>query len=482
MKKIYILLIILGLTAWGCEDMDILQENPKYDAVETFMTNAQRVESVVFSCYMQLRRAPAFGQALHTINETMADYNYGNGSYAYMSQYKGLDQTNISRVTDTWAVLYRVVRFANEILVLMDDAEMSDKEYQELSGELKFLRALAYSRLTWQWGGVPLFDETNWKDLYRPRVSTTEMYDFIVKDLQYAEVNLPDREKQYGRPSKWAAKTLLTEMYLYQGKWAEARDKALEVINSNRYALVPVTIADDFYNIFGPDINGTSEEIFYIKNTTQNGAQFAWFLHTTGTSYINPTQGPMGLYSLASNKFIVDWDQNDLRRPFNLYNATVGGVARKLCKKFIDPDMTGSYTGNDLPLYKYSDLLLYYAEAAARANNGPTADAMEKLNMIHRRAYGKAPLTANTTVDFKLADYNSLESFVNLVLKERGYETYCEGKRYNDLVRCGKLADYVKYAKAIDISSNAAYWWPIPDMEFLHNPYMDVEVDQNPGY
>lgn len=482
MNKIYVLLLTVSFIVWGCENMDFLQENPKYDAVETFLTDAQRVESVIFSCYAQFRRAPVFGQALHTINETMADYNYGNGSYAYMSRYEGLDQTNTSRINDTWAISYRVIRFANQILILMNDAEMSDSDYKELSGELKFLRALAYSRLTRQWGSVPLFDESNWKELYGPRVAISKIYDFIVRDLEYAEENLPDKEKQYGRPSKWAAKTLLTEIYLYQEKWDEAREKALEVINSNKYALVPVTKANDFYNIFGPDVNGTSEEIFYIKNTTQNGAQFAWFLHITGTSYINPTQGPMGLYSIESNNFIADWDMNDLRRPFNLYNATVSGIPRKLCKKFIDPDQTGSYTGNDLPLYKYSDLLLYYAEAASRANKAPTPDAMEKLNMLHRRAYGKDPMKTNEMVDFKLTDYSTLESFIDLVLKERGYETYCEGKRYNDLVRCGKLAEKVKYAKGIDITSDAAYWWPIPNMEFLHNPFMDVETDQNPGY
>ncbi|MDR1682408.1 MAG: RagB/SusD family nutrient uptake outer membrane protein [Candidatus Symbiothrix sp.] len=483
MKKIiYIVWIAMGFSFFACEDLEILQEKPKYDAVETFMTNASRVESVIFSCYYQLRRAPLLGQALHTIDETMADYNYGSGSYAYMSQYKGLDQTNTTRVTDSWAVAYRVVRFSNEILDLMRDTPMSDTDRKELTGELRFLRALAYSRLAWHWGGVPLFDESNWKSLYQARSSVEEIYSFIVKDLEYAEQNLPDREKQYGRPSKAAAKTFLTEMYLYQKRWADARDKALEVINQGRYALVPVSVVDDFYNVFGPDVNGTSEEIFYIKFNTLSGAQFAWFLHTTGTTYINPTQGPMGLYSLDENQFIANWNASDLRKSFNLYDRTVSGVDRKLCKKFIDPDQTSSYTSNDNPLYKYSDLLLFYAEAAARADNAPTNDAMEKLNMVHRRAYGKNPVTPNASVDFKLADYNTVDKFIDLVLKERGYETYCEGKRYNDLVRCGKLAECVKRAKGIDITSEAAYWWPIPNMEFLHNPYFDVDRDQNPGY
>lgn len=480
--KIYIQIIIICIVFCGCEDLGVLQEKPKLAAAETFMTDAEKVESVVFSCYNQLKRQQVFGRNMHTINETMADYSYGSGSFAFMSQYIGLDQTNIARINDAWAIFYRVVRFSNQILVEMQKAEMSDKENQELTGELRFLRALSYAFLVRNWGGVPLQNENNYKDLYAPKESEKNVYDFIVKDLQYAEQNLPDTPKKYGRPTKSSAKALLTEVYLYMEKWKEARDKALEIINSGQHALVPITNASDFYNIFGPTVNGTSEEIFYIKFNRTSGSEFAWMVHTTGTSYINSTQGAMGVYSLEGNQFIADWDLSDLRRPFCLYNATVGGIARKLCKKFIDPEQTGSFTSNDLPLYKYSDLLLYYAEAACRANNAPTPDAMEKLNMVHRRAYGKELLTSNPNIDFKLTDYNTLESFIDLVLKERGYETYCEGKRYYDLKRCKKLAEYVKYAKGIEITSEAAYWWPIPDMEFLYNPYLDVNKDQNPGY
>ena len=70
---------------------------------------------------------------------------------------------------------------------------------------------------------------------------------------------------------------------------------------------------------------------------------------------------------------------------------------------------------------------------------------------------------------------------MKVLLEERMYETCYEGKRYNDLKRLGKLAEYVLYAKDI-VVSQGAYWFPIPNEEFLYNKGLDISKDQNPGY
>ena len=81
--------------------------------------------------------------------------------------------------------------------------------------------------------------------------------------------------------------------------------------------------------------------------------------------------------------------------------------------------------------------------------------------------------------------YASKDAFLALVLQERGYETIFEGKRYNDLKRCGKLAEAALAAGRISALSevgDAAYWWPIPTDEFNYNMALDQTKDQNPGY
>ena len=114
----------------------------------------------------------------------------------------------------------------------------------------------------------------------------------------------------------------------------------------------------------------------------------------------------------------------------------------------------------------------------------PDETAMKYVNMIRRRAYGYKQNTASA-VDYALTDYSTNALFLELILKERGYEQCFEGKRYTDLKRLGKLAEYaLKGGKieSVDDVKDAAYWWPIPTNEYNYNDALDPAVDQNPGY
>jgi len=52
-------------------------------------------------------------------------------------------------------------------------------------------------------------------------------------------------------------------------------------------------------------------------------------------------------------------------------------------------DNTGA--GNDVPIYRYSELLLIHAEASARVD-GLTEAYPEAVNQVHRRAFGLDPI------------------------------------------------------------------------------------------
>ena len=71
---------------------------------------------------------------------------------------------------------------------------------------------------------------------------------------------------------------------------------------------------------------------------------------------------------------------------------------------------------------------------------------MEYVNMVRRRAYGMNPKKAQP-VDRQLSNYSDKDSFMEMLLQERGYETCFEAKRYCDLKRCGLLAEYAVKAK-----------------------------------
>lgn len=283
-----------------------------------------------------------------------------------------------------------------------------------------------------------------------------------------------------GRADKFAAKAVLADVYLQLGQWSEARTEALEVINPGKYSLIPVSNSDDFYKIFGANVVRSSEEIFYVKSNVDLTTQLVRYRHHPSFPYANYA-GVFAKYTDSiSNKVIKEWDYKDLRKKFNLYNANIGfGKTTMLFKKYVDYTATNGNGKNDWPAYRYTDMFLIYAEADCRVNNGPTADGIEKLNMIHRRAYGKDPNVASD-IDYKLTDYTE-SSFIDLVLKEGLYEQMDEGKRKFALIRTGKIKEAVKYARGVGVL-DISLLWPIPSIEYLYNNAIDPTKDQNPGY
>ncbi len=484
MKKL-IFLFIVAIGFASCEDL--LTEEPKRIATETFYKTSDEIESAIIPIYYQLQRG--LRKNFQTIPESQIDYGYARGSYLVVNQFQGFDVTNVNRMSDVWIRIYMAIRDANLIILNAPKAEsVSKDDINKFVAEAKFLRAFCYFQLVRYWGGVPLRTEANMVELAVPRETAENIYKFIVEDLTFAEANLPDSPKMLGRPTKMSAKAMFTEVHLEMKNYAGARTKALEIINSNKFALVTVSKPDDFYKIFGTSVSGTTEEIFYLKYNQEYGNEYTGMGHYNKCKYLN-YKGNNGLYTdSVLNKFIKEWDYKDLRKKFNFYSwnndfnqpkTLVNGSKTTLFyKKFKDESAIDNYCGTDNPFYRYADILLFYAEADCHVNNGPTEDGVEKLNMVHRRAYGLNPKTASVK-DFKKADYN-MESFLNLVLKERGYETIFEGKRYADLKRMGKYAQTILDAYGITINEKILLY-PIPTDEINYNDAIDPE-DQNIGY
>lgn len=486
------LLAFAGLTASlsSCEEWEFLEEHPKKIDATTFMSNAEEVQSVINSIYYQLRRQVCFGRYLPVLGESLADYCQGRGNYESTFS-GGLVTGGINLTKDTWAALYRAIRFSNEILTQIGGASLSRLEYDQLSGETRYLRAFCYSYLARYYGGVPFFDEHNMDDFNKPRTPEKEIWEFVAQEAAAASDLLPESVVTAGRPSRYAALMLLTEASLWLERWSDAAEAAGQIVTSGRYALVEVSRATDFDDLYSQKANATKEEIFYFKYNRDDGNSVMWMFLCKPNPIADT--GSVGIYTdYMANKFIAGWDPGDLRYQYSLYKQTENGTLNSrtktgmICFKFRDYETSGAASDSacDIPVYRYADALLYYAEALCRRDGGPSAAAMDAVNQVRRRAYGLKPTQAAGS-DYKLADYNDTEKFLELVLRERGYETVFEGKRYTDLKRCGKLAEYAVKAGRIASESEvgpAAYWWPIPSDEFNYNTALDPTKDQNPGY
>ena len=483
MKKIFLIILPVLVALASCEKQ--LEEKPKSIAAELFYNTPAEVEAGLNAIYEPVRNSSSLGALYQIQLEIYTEYMYGRGSHAPLNTYTGLDNINITRVGDMWAIFYRAIRNANIVIQRVPEAkEVSDDARKRYLAEAKFMRALWYFHLVRNWAGVPLRTEANLDSINLKRSTQQEVYDFIVSDLITATTDLPENPRLIGAPSKWAAKTVLADVYLNTGKYPEARKEALDVIQSNKYSLVSVTTANDFEKIFGPEVNNTTEEIFYLKFSNKianQGFQYPAYEHYPNSGYYPPA----GFYTLYSdsdkNLFVKNWDKNDLRYTYNWYNQTFGlGATTILGKKFSDKTAT-SAAGNDFTMYRYADLLLFYAEADARVSGAASADAIEKLNMVRRRAYGKTPTAADPATDIKLSDVPSLNAFIARVVQERAYENINEGKHWLDLKRLGMVKQTILAIKGITVADKHLLW-PIPTNEYNYNKAINPATDQNPGY
>ena len=130
-----------------------------------------------------------------------------------------------------------------------------------------------------------------------------------------------------------------------------------------------------------------------------------------------------------------------------------------------DPQYQGN-AGNDLMIFRYSDVVLMVAEAQYRSGN--TAAALTLVNSL-RAARGAPALATMTLVNTtNVNDPNTL-------LAERGRELYWESVRRTDLERFGVFLTPWQY-KPTDDPKNLIY--PIPNQALAANP----NLKQNPGY
>ena len=144
--------------------------------------------------------------------------------------------------------------------------------------------------------------------------------------------------------------------------------------------------------------------------------------------------------------------------------------------KFSDvADKTQRRSDAPYPFLRYSETLLIYAEAENEINNGPTAEAVAKVNFVRQRAY--AP-------PINIANYNK-DTFRSFVLEERRRELALEGNRQWDLRRWGIYLPVMNAIGRVDANNIVKFrearhlLWPLPLTELDGN---EAIIENNPGW
>jgi tetratricopeptide (TPR) repeat protein len=486
----FIILLFSFLFLISCRDK--LIEKPKAISEENFYNTPEEVQTAVNGIFAPLKDYNCFGFLYPAQLVCYSDFAEGRGSYEPVSQFQGLNNTNIGRISLIWSDFYQAIRNANNVIKnLVNNQNIAPSSKNQYLAEAQFMRAFVYFHIIRNWGKAVLRTEKNMLDENVPLSSSEDVYKFIEDDLTFSEANLPDKTNDPGYPTSGAAKTLLADVYFYQGKYQEALNLAKEVINSGEYSLVKINTYQDFEDkLYGPDLITSPEEIFYLKFSRLPGDQswsYVGFLHSSKSGYYGSSGALWAIY-IDTLKYNVysNWDNRDIRK--QLWYGFLGdfglGPNKLLSRKFIDPEtiQSGTQAGNDYPFYRYADLLLLFAESECHVN-GVTVDAVEALNQVKRRGYGQDPLTSSD-IDYHINDFqNNREMFIDTVIAERGYEDFVEGgKRWLDLKRLGKekAREIIKEHTGKGIADKH-FLWPFPADEINTNKGIKP-ADQNPGY
>ncbi|HUX56922.1 MAG TPA: RagB/SusD family nutrient uptake outer membrane protein [Bacteroidales bacterium] len=463
----------------------ILEEVPKsFIAPENYYQNEKDAEGAIIGVYSSnfINSSYINFNALHT------DYALARGSFTSLGNFSQVIASDqIGRVNGFWTDCYVTINRANVVLDRVPQiVDINENTRTRILAEACFLRAFSYFALLKDFGPVPLrtSETTGTTEKEVPRATVDQVNELMINDLLIAENDLPETVgNETGKASKWTAKMLLAAVYLNKEDWSKAAEKADEVIMSNNFSLVEVTKSDDFYNIFATITN--PELIFAYHQSQTRLSDFVQWYHGAGTPYNRGNVWGFTNLPDMNSPIIQNWDINDLRLDFNLYSSYIGdnGVLVILppsdtqwrFKKWIkDPNGYATYS---VPIYRYAEAFLTYAEASCMAEGSPSNLALERLNVIRRRAYGYNP-NLNSPVDFPTG--MSKDEFRNKVLQERAYEFFFEGGiQWWDLRRTN-LAKEVIEASGKPFT-NYRLLYPIPLAEIENNPAIN-QTDQNPGY
>ena len=278
MKLKYIAAILaVTIAATGCESLDYIPGDQMSGQV--FWQTEDHARQAAVGMYAAMKAPWCFG--LEFTFDMCSDLADGTSPLADISRGTSF-ASNSSGVQNHWQYLYELVHRSNTVIRNVKDMPISSETIDRVTGEAKFLRAMAYFRMLNCWGGVPYYDEScdineEFSNLKSPRCSAEELRGHIIDDLTEAIEKLPVSwdAADLGRATKGAAYALRGKVYLFNEEWDKAIADFEEIVynktNNYGYSLHP-----DYNELFRLyNGNHSPEMIFSIQSIDGNTAGYA---------------------------------------------------------------------------------------------------------------------------------------------------------------------------------------------------------------
>lgn len=299
-SKIILILTWVGLlTVTGCDDF-LTKENTTNPNEDTFFDSDEAVRAAT---------APLYNYVWWNFNEKFY-YGMGDGRAnnisaqwsSYIKDYTNFNETAQSEgLEDAWGSFYSVVAQSNNTINnLQEKATQSVTESIRLEGiaEARFMRGVAYWYLGSLWGKAIIYERTS--DLVNnsvvPPHRQADVFEFAIRDLEYAAKYLPRTSSAKGRVNRYSAFGMLSRVYLsmagvttngeYDGTNIAtdynrgtrnqhyldlAKSAALKVINESSFELM-----ENYADLYTYENNNCKEAMFQLQWLTGSTAALPW--------------------------------------------------------------------------------------------------------------------------------------------------------------------------------------------------------------
>lgn len=514
-----VLLIALPFVYTSCSDLLDVEPEDRITQENFYKTESD----------FQAATGPLYNKVWFDFNDKFY-YGLGDGRAAnmyapfsdYVYPFTDLTETGLTGpLVSAWGSLYNVIQQSNNVIIGITGSQVSESVKSKYIAEARFMRGTAYWYLASLWGDVII--STDPKELVKnPIVNKNplkDVYEFAIRDLEYAAKNLPAQAGQSGRLTKYSAFGMLSRVYLsYSGvsdnpnsgtrseEYLDlAKKAALKVINEGPYVLM-----DNYADLFKIENNNNTESMFALQWVPNgdygvNNTQQAYFAFS---SDITGDDAAWGYWTRASYNVLQEYESADNRRKatwmgdddfYAEINKSNGGFTVDHGKDFltVKKGVVGSTKDNskitrmnsalNTYMLRLGEVYLNYAEAAL-GNNASTADATALMGINKLRS--RAGLGAKTTLTY------------NDIIHERRVELCMEGQYWYDLVRRSyyKQQEVINYITgqnrgtivpilydtatntvSVDASkSNSSRSIGVIDATIFVLPYPESELIQNP--
>jgi hypothetical protein len=385
---------------------------------------------------------------------------------------------------------WKILRNINYFLDNNTSSKIPVSVRNNYNGTAKYFRALFYFRMLKQYGDVPWYSHAaspGDSSLYKPRDLRTLVADSIVADLNFAINNLtPTKDPSSTTITKWVALALKSRFCLFEGTFrkyhtelnltqsasvflSESLDASTQIMSSGNYKLHNTGNPFADYRALFTTQAPWSDEVLQASAYSSTLKLYS----SLNSLFTSPTLG----FRTSLNKQFVDcylnadgsrftdkgsFDTISFVNEVKNRDPRLQQTIRCNGYKRADgtpapPDFSYTYTGydilkftlddktldysslnsNSIPIFRYAEILLNYAEAKAELGQFTSSDWVATIQQIRLRA-GITNAPYPTTADPYLTStyFQNISDPVLLeIRRERGVELFCEGLRFDDIKR-----------------------------------------------